>query len=125
VSGSKPCCGPRGDDGRMASASIVQILTGHRVGVDSEVVRCIGCDEVLVAGDIVFAYAARCVETCRWTVPRLYCVGCTPPEIGSPTLGVAEALVGGRLGTQSSPSEQTHQHCLVELALRDWSSPHA
>jgi hypothetical protein len=123
MSESEPCCGSRGDGGPMGSASIVQILTGHMVEVDSEVVRCTGCDEVLVAGDIVFAYAARCVEACRWTVPRLYCVGCAPSEVISPTLGVTEALLGGRLGTQSSPSTQTHEHCLVELALRDWSSP--
>lgn len=108
---------------RLASATLVQILTGHVVGAETTTIRCMVCGDELHSGDIVFAVASRCVEKRCWVVPRLYCVGCAPATIESPTLGVTEALVGGRLGTLSLPTTQTHHLCLTELAVRGFSPP--
>lgn len=110
-------------DGQLASSTLSQILTGHIIGDSSATVRCTVCTDALGSGDIVFALASRCVEQRRWAVPRLYCVGCAPARIDSPTLGVTEALVAGRLGTLSLPTTRSHGLCLTELAVRELSPP--
>lgn len=108
---------------QAASSTIEQILTGIVVSDDSGVARCTACDDVIAATDIVFAYASRCVEKREWRIPRLYCVGCAPATIRTPTLGVAEVVVGGRLGTRSCPTARIHRSCLTEIAVRSYSPP--
>jgi hypothetical protein len=105
------------------SSTIEQILTGIVISDDSGVVRCTSCGDVIAATDIVFAYASRCVGEVEWRVPRLHCVGCAPAVVHTPTLGVTEAIVGGRLGTRSRPTARTHRSCLAEIAVRSYSPP--
>ena len=100
-----------------------QLLAGHPVGPKPDAAICIGCGEGLHATDIAFAYAYRCADAVRWEVPRLYCLGCAPDRIRSPTLGTTEALVGGRLGTLALPTTRHHRLCLTELAIRAFSPP--
>ena len=119
VGESATACGEE----RVASSTIEQILTGVVVSEGSGVVRCTSCNAVIGATDIVFAYAARCVEQRAWRVPRLYCVGCAPASVRGPTLGVTEVILGGRLGTRSCPTARTHRSCLAELAVRAYSPP--
>ena len=116
-------CGADRSDHRVASASIEQILTGLVLDRESGVIRCCVCDAVIGATDIVLGYAARCVEAAAWDVQRVYCFGCAPATVRSPTLGVTEAIVGGRVGTRSCPTERTHRSCLVEVTLRAYSPP--
>jgi len=99
------------------------VLAGHPVGPRSNGAVCIGCGEALYETDIVFAYAYRCAEAADWIVSRLYCLECAPSRVRSPTLGVTEVLVGGRLGTITLPTARSHRLCLTELALRAFSPP--
>lgn len=69
-----------GEELPVCSATIEQVLTGHRVGLETDVTRCTVCADVLIAGDIVFAYGARCVEARDWVVPRVYCGGVCPVD---------------------------------------------
>ena len=99
------------------------VLAGHPVGPHTNGAVCIGCGKALHETDIVFAYAYRCAEAADWIVSRLYCLECAPSRVRSPTLGVTEVLVGGRLGTITLPTARSHRLCLTELALRAFSPP--
>ena len=102
-----------------AKNELVQVLTGHPVGPDPDTAFCIGCGAALHETDIVFAYAYRAADSVQWDVPRVFCHGCVPDRIRSPTLGTVEVLVGGRLGTITLPTSRSHRLCLTELAVRD------
>ena len=95
-----------------------EVLTGHPIGPHANGAVCSGCGEALHEADIVFAYAYRCAEAVNWTVSRLFCYGCAPSRIQSPTLGTTEIVVGGRIGTIGHPTPRTHRLCLTELAVR-------
>ena len=111
------------EEGSAVIAIPEQVLAGYPVGLRHETAICSSCGSPLHETDIAFAYGYRPVETADWTVPRLYCHGCVPSRIRSPTLGTTEVLVGGRLGTITLPTSRTHRHCLTELALRAVSPP--
>lgn len=111
------------EDESAVIATPEQILAGHPVGPQPDAAVCIGCGTPLHETDIVFGYAYRRAESVEWTVSRLYCHGCAPATIYSPTLGTTEVLVGGRLGTISLPTSRMHRLCLTELALRAYSHP--
>ncbi len=111
------------DDETTVIATPEAVLTGHPVGPRLNGAVCIGCGEALHETDIVFAYAYRCADSTDWIVSRLYCLGCAPSIVQSPTLGVTEVLVGGRLGTITLPTARIHRLCLTELALRAYSPP--
>ena len=108
-------------DGPVVIASPDQVLTGYPVGSRVNTAVCSNCNAPLHETDIVFAYAYRCVESAQWNVPRLYCYGCAPDTIKSPTLSTTEVLVGGRLGVIKLPTSRTHRLCLTELAVRAYS----
>ena len=105
------------------TATPAQVLHGHPVGPKPDAAVCIGCGSPLRETDIVFAYAYRCADAAQWDVPRLYCHGCAPDRIKSPTLGTTELLVGGRLGSIALPTPRSPRLCLTELALRAFSPP--
>ena len=105
------------------TASPAQVLHGHPVGPKPAAAVCIGCGSRLQETDIVFAYAYRCADTAQWDIPRLFCHGCAPNRIKSPTLGTTEVLVGGRLGSITLPTPRSPRLCLTELALRAHSPP--
>ncbi|MDS0475688.1 hypothetical protein [Natrinema sp. 1APR25-10V2] len=111
------------DDEPTVIATPEAVLTGHPVGPRSNGAVCISCGEALHETDIVFAYAYRCAEAADWIVSRLYCLECAPGRVRSPTLGVTEVLVGGRLGTITLPTARTHRQCLTELQSRAVSPP--
>ncbi|WP_254532789.1 hypothetical protein [Natrinema gelatinilyticum] len=111
------------DDETTVIATPEAVLAGHPVGPRSDGAVCIGCGEALHETDIVFAYAYRPADTVDWIVSRLYCLDCAPSRVRSPTLGVTEVLVGGRLGTIALPTARSHRLCLTELALRALSPP--
>ncbi len=108
-------------NGPAVIATPEQVLTGHPVGPRADAAFCIGCGTPLHETDIAFAYAYRCAESAEWTVSRLYCHGCVPDSITSPTLGATEVLVGGRLGTITLPTVRRYRLCLTELALQSFS----
>ncbi|MFC4438565.1 MULTISPECIES: hypothetical protein [Natrialbaceae] len=111
------------ENGPAVVATPAQILQGYPVGPEPDTVLCIGCGTALHETDIVFAYAYRCADSTRWDVPRLFCRGCVPNRIRSPTLGTTEVLVGGRLGTIAFPTPRSQQLCLSELTTRAFSPP--
>ena len=104
----------------LVTTSLYQVLTGHAIS-DRSPGQCVGCGEAFTVGEIVFATAERCVERTRWRVPRLYCWGCAPAVLESPTVGVSEAIIGGRVGTRLDPTGQVTQYCLTEIAIRAYS----
>ena len=105
------------------TATPAQVLHGHPVGPKPDAAVCIGCGAPLRETDIVFAYAYRCADAAQWDIPRLFCHGCAPDRIKSPTLGTTELLVGGRLGSIALPTPRSPRLCLTELALRAFSPP--
>ena len=105
------------------TATPAQVLHGHPVGPKPDAAVCIGCGSPLHETDIVFVYAYRCADAAQWEVPRLFCHGCAPGRIRSPTLGAAEVLVGGRLGSITLPTSRSARLCLAELSLRAFSGP--
>jgi len=109
------------DDETIVIATPEAVLAGHPVGPRTDGAVCIGCGRALHETDIVFAYAYRCADAADWIVSRLYCLECAPSRVRSPTLGVTEVLVGGRLGTITLPTARSHRLCLSELALRAFS----
>ena len=111
------------ETGPIVIATPAEILTGHPVGSQPDTAVCIGCGRALHETDIVVAYAYRRGEAAAWTVSGLYCHGCAPNHIRSPTRGASEVLVGGRLGTITAPTSRTHRQCLTELKLRAISPP--
>ncbi|TMT87028.1 hypothetical protein E2L06_10690 [Haloterrigena sp. H1] len=111
------------EDSRSIISTPKQVLQGHPVDSKSNTTLCIGCGIALHETDIVFAYACRCADSVQWDVPRVYCRDCAPDKISSPTLGITEVLVGGRLGTIAFPTPRKHQLCLTELATRAFSPP--
>ena len=122
---SSMSAGEHDGDRVLSTASIVQLLTGHVISDASGTVQCLGCEALLDVGDIVCAVGVRWVEHAEWVVPRLYCWGCGPARVRSPTLGAAEAVVYGRVGLRVDPTTRTHLRCLTELSLRAYSSPDA
>lgn len=95
------------------TASLLGTLTGARVSADGPGV-CLRCGQLRREGHRVGVYAARCSSEARWRLQRVYCRTCCPETIQTPTLGVCEAIVTGRLGTASDSS--TQQTWLVFLA---------
>lgn len=106
----------------LGVASLPQLLTGTAIS-EAATYPCSVCGTSMSVGDVVFAYAGRRQDCSRWLVRRVYCWGCAPKQIISPSPGVAEAIVGGRIGTRTDPTPRVSQLCLTELAVRDFSPP--
>jgi len=113
----------RGDRLPMVPATPTQVLRGELVEAGVNGARCTLCEASLDETDIAFAYAYRCAEAVQWNVARLFCWGCAPPAIQTPTLGATEVVVGGRLGMITSPTTRTQRPCLTELEVRAYSPP--
>ncbi len=77
----------------------------------------------LRAGQHVGLYAYRLAEASRWDIARLYCHRCAPDRLVGPTLGAAEVLMTGTLGTVSYPARQSHRLCVAEVLTRRVSPP--
>ena len=104
----------------LGIATLPQLLTGTAISEDPTY-PCSICGTSMGVGDVVFAYASRRQDCSRWLVRRFYCWGCAPTRMISPSLGVAEAIVGGRIGTRTDPTPRVSQLCLTEIAVRDFS----
>ncbi|WP_306059973.1 hypothetical protein [Natronococcus wangiae] len=111
------------ENGPAVIATPIQVLQGHPVGPDLHTALCSGCGTPLHETDVVFAYAYRCADSVQWDVPRVFCHGCAPNRIRSPTLGTTEVLAGSRLGMITLPTSRSHRLCLTELEIRAFSSP--
>jgi hypothetical protein len=107
------------------TTTVVQLLTGQTIGDTSGTVRCLGCGSTLGVGDIISAIGVRPAGAVEWTVPRLYCWGCAPATIRSPTCGMAEVCVFGRIGLRVDPTTREQRCCLSELSVRAFSPPDA
>ena len=114
-----------GTDSTMPAviATPVQILPGHPVGTPPHPAVCTICGTRLGETEIVLAYAYQCRGSRLWNVPRLFCWGCAPDAISTPTFETAEVLVAGRVGALSLPTSRSHRLCLTELAVRAYSPP--
>ena len=108
-------------DRLVAVTSIRQILTGHAL-TDASAIPCWDCGDSLTVGDIVFAAASRDDSQYRWRVDQLYCWGCTPATSVAADSTSADAIVGGRLGTRSDPTDRRDLLCVTEVALRSSNS---
>jgi hypothetical protein len=93
-------------------APLPDVLEGTPLGTDTA--RCTGCDDPIPEGAPVTVYAARASDETRWSVERCYCEACAPDRVTTPTIGVNERLVAGRVATRSEAAAQAHRPVLVE-----------
>ena len=107
----------------LVRATPSQLLEPNTVGPSPGQCHCAGCHGRLRAGQHVGLYAYRLTEASRWDIARLYCRECAPDRLVGPTLGAAEVLVTGTLGTVSYPARQSHRLCVAEVLTRRVSPP--
>lgn len=107
----------------LVQAPPTQLLQPISVGPTPDQCVCTGCRKRLYEGQQLGVYAYQLADADWWDVSRIYCRACTPEELVGPTLGAAELLVTGTLGTVSHPATQSHRLCLVEVLTRTISPP--
>ena len=100
-----------------------QLLEPVTVGPSPEQCHCTACHTRIREGEQIGLYAYRLADTDQWDVARVFCRSCTPAQLRDPTLGVAECLVTGTLGTLSNPATQSHRLCVSEVLTESVSSP--
>ena len=100
-----------------------QLLRPVPVGSSLTHCRCTGCHATLREGQQVGLYAYRLTDVNRWDIARVFCRDCTPKRLVGPTLGAAELLVAGTLGTVSYPTIQSHRLCVADVLTRRVSPP--
>ena len=100
-----------------------QLLQPVPVGSGAKQCRCHDCHTRLREGQQIGLYAYRLAEADRWDLARVFCRDCTPEQLAGPTLGVAELLGTGTLGTVSYSAIRSHQLCIAEVLTRRVSPP--
>lgn len=100
-----------------------QLFAGLAIGTPAGTVVCTACDTAVVEGQRVGVYAYQRAEGLCWDTRRAYCADCVPATLSSPTLGVAELIVRGWVGTLALPRTRTHRPCLVEVQPVIYSPP--
>ena len=100
-----------------------QLMRPVPVGSSPTQCCCTDCKTTLREGQQVGLYAYRLVDTDRWDIARVFCRDCTPERFVGPTLGAAELLVTGTLGTVSHPATQSHRLCVGDVLTRVVSPP--
>ena len=100
-----------------------QLLEPITVGSPPECCHCTVCRTALRTGQQIGVYAYRLESADRWDIVRIFCHTCTPDQLREGTLGVAELLVTGTLGTLSDPSTQSHRLCVTEVLTETVSPP--
>ena len=105
-----------------ADSGLEQLLTGLTPRDACGSVYCTACGGRIQDGSDIIVIAQRPADSCRWTIPRVYCqpcyTGCRP------TLGVRTVGARARLGSMLVPTGRTHRPCLTEVAVL-WVSPPA
>ena len=91
-----------------------QLFEPVTVGPSPNRCHCTACHTHVHEGEQIGVYAYRLAGTDRWDIARVFCRVCTPEQLPEPTLGVAELLVTGTLGTLSEPATQSHRLCVTE-----------
>lgn len=101
----------------------VQLLRPVLIGSSPNQCQCTACHTTLGDGQQVGLYAYRLADAGRWDVARVFCRDCTPERFVGPTLGAAELLVTGTLGTISHAATQSHRLCVADVLTRRVSPP--
>jgi len=104
-----------------AKARVEQTLTGLPVG--GSIAYCNSCQEVLVEGDTVMAYAYRPVENESWQIASVYCGVCGHGCQQPPTVGCEEATVKGWLAMTEYATRQESKLTLSDLGVLRYSEP--
>jgi len=102
------------EDEPAVTATPSRVCTGYSFGAGDVPTRCVDCQTRLRDGAYVEAYAYQLEDETQWDLPRLYCRGCAPIEL-TPTQGVTELLIRGRLGTTTYKHHHTTTLGYVEL----------
>jgi hypothetical protein len=100
-----------------------QLLRPVLVGSSPTHCRCTDCQTTLHEGQQVGLYAYRLADADHWDIARVFCRDCTLERFVGPTLGAAELLVTGTLGTVSFLRTQSHRLCVVDVLTRVVSPP--
>ncbi len=100
-----------------------QLFDPVTVGASPDRCQCTACHTHVHEGEQIGVYAYRLASTDRWDVARVFCHACAPEQLPEPTLGVAELLVTGTLGTLSEPATQSHRLCVTEVLTQHVSPP--
>lgn len=107
----------------MVETPATQLFTGTRLAADGEHSECTCCTRLLREGEQLTVYAAQAERNGEWQIDRLYCRECMPIEITTPTLGVTELLVRGRIGRLMDISVQSGCQVLIDVQPVALSSP--
>lgn len=107
-------------DTPAVTASLTQVLRGIRIA-GGEAIQCLACEQPLRDGAAVGGFACRCADDDTWRLCRVYCGTCRPDGVQVTTLGVAEAVVYGRLGVVSDGATQRTWVTLLEPVCVDFA----
>jgi hypothetical protein len=107
----------------LLQATPPQLLGSVTIGSSPDRCYCTACHTHVGEGQEIGLYAYWLTDTRRWDVARVFCRACTPDQLAKPTLGVAELLVTGTLGTLSDPATQSHRLCVAEVLTQQVSPP--
>ena len=89
----------------IVEAPVMQVVSGS-VLTSGETYPCCRCGRLLRDGDSVIVYAGRCAKDAVWCPSRVCCASCGPEGIATPTLGVVEALLSGRVYVRTDGARQ-------------------
>ena len=109
--------------GPVLVGTVAQLFAGLSLAGLGEPPQCVACGCVMTAGRSSVVAIYRPVEQARWQLGRCYCQRCAPESIETPTLGVMELQVTGRVETQSAVHTQSHAYCLLKPGVQAVSLP--
>ena len=112
-----------GASGPVLVGTVAQLFAGLSLARLGEPPQCVACGCAMTAGRSIVVAVYRPVEQACWQLGRCYCQQCAPDTIETPTLGVMELQVTGRVGTQSAVHTQSHAYCLLEPRVQAVSLP--
>lgn len=85
--------------------------------------ECTACDRTLREGEHCTVYATHGENSTAFRLTHLYCRGCAPDAIITPTQGVSEYLLNSRLATTRDASTQRSFPTLLSVELVATSPP--
>ena len=99
-----------------------QLFVGATLTQDDNC-ECTSCNRTLREGEQVTIYAARQEDTPTFRIERIYCRECIPEKLTSPTLGLSEYLLGGRIARTLDVQTQNQFQTLHEPQTLATSAP--
>lgn len=95
-----------------------QLFAGTQLTTDdTDNCECTACNRILREGEPVTGYVTCEEDAATWQLHRLYCHECAPVEIITPTRGVTESLLRGRIACTMDVQTQQGFQVLHDIHL--------